>query len=211
VPTGTKLNDIRIPLTRQQACVTYGPVEFDYSHDFAQLLITAGTKTIERKLATLTGAGISRRLEFEPVINLTDPQSAFLEHTFRFLLEQLDRTESRIPPLVLAEMEQALIVAFLCASRHNYSRLLQCPTPGLAPRQVRMTEEYIAANWDRPIRMEDLVALTGCSGRTLFRAFKQSRGYSPMAFSGMHCRFWRDLPTRGGNSVGDGSVTVYYS
>jgi transcriptional regulator GlxA family with amidase domain len=34
-----------------------------------------------------------------------------------------------------------------------------------------------------PIRIEDLVELTGTSARSIYRAFRESRGYSPMQFA----------------------------
>ncbi len=89
----------------------------------------------------------------------------------------------RLPKLVLAEFEQALAVMFLHANQHNYSRLLQPPPRDLAPWQVRQAEEYIEANWQRAIVLEDLVDVTGVSAVELFRSFKKCRGYSPMEFA----------------------------
>ena len=52
-----------------------------------------------------------------------------------------------------------------------------------APRQVRMAEEYIAANCHRAIAIEELTAVTGVSARCLFKSFKRSRHHTPMAFA----------------------------
>ena len=49
---------------------------------------------------------------------------------------------------------------------------------GRSPR----AEDYIEANWHRPLEIEAIAAETGTSGRSIFRAFKQSRGYSPLEF-----------------------------
>ena len=43
-------------------------------------------------------------------------------------------------------------------------------------------ERYIEAHWDEPITIEDMVSATGASARSIFRAFKKSRGYSPFQF-----------------------------
>ena len=48
---------------------------------------------------------------------------------------------------------------------------------------VRRTEEFIEANWDRVIDLDELVQLTGVSTRTLSRAFRSHRGYSPREFA----------------------------
>lgn len=179
----TTVNADRVPITREQACISSGPIEIDYGLDFSQLTVTVEKAEIVRKLAALTGGAIVDRFQCDAALDLTKPEAAYFERSVRFLVQQLDQSDTDLPPLVLTEMEQALMVAFLWASRHNYSDALRRPTPNVAPRQVRMIEEYVAANWNRPIRMEDLVRLTGCSARTLFRAFKQARGHSPMAFA----------------------------
>jgi AraC-like DNA-binding protein len=57
------------------------------------------------------------------------------------------------------------------------------PPPSIAPWQVRRVEDYIEANWDQPISVEDLAMATGASVRSIFRTFKQSRGRSPMEFA----------------------------
>jgi transcriptional regulator GlxA family with amidase domain len=50
------------------------------------------------------------------------------------------------------------------------------------PWQVRRAEAYIEAHWDQAITVETLAEVAGTSARTLFHAFKLSRGQSPMAF-----------------------------
>ncbi len=52
-----------------------------------------------------------------------------------------------------------------------------------APWQVRRVEDYIAAHLDGPFTVEEAVAITGFSARTLYRAFRKYRGYSPGEFS----------------------------
>ena len=50
------------------------------------------------------------------------------------------------------------------------------------PGQVRRVEKYIEANWARPLRIEDMATIAGSSTRSVYRAFRDSRGYSPMEF-----------------------------
>ncbi len=101
----------------------------------------------------------------------------------RYFAEQLDSTSAELPPLLLRELEQALTVGFLCANRHTFSELLEREATDIAPYQVCRAEEYIAANWNAPISIEDLVDVTGVSARNLFRSFVQARGYTPMSFA----------------------------
>jgi len=99
-----------------------------------------------------------------------------------FTVEQADSRASAFHPLALAEFEQAILVTFLSALRHNYSHLLRRPGRSIAPWQVRRAEEYIESNWDQPLTIEALALVTGISTRSLFLSFQKSRGYSPMDF-----------------------------
>jgi len=70
----------------------------------------------------------------------------------------------------------------LCNGDHNLRHLLDGSAPNAAPRQVRRVEEYIEANWPKPFRIEDMAAIAGSSIRSIYRAFRNFRGYSPMEF-----------------------------
>jgi AraC-like DNA-binding protein len=100
----------------------------------------------------------------------------------KLLVEELDAEDSIPSPVVLAELEQAILVAFLHGNRHNYSDLLEGRPPGAAPWQIRRVEEYIEANWDQPITIEALAIVANASARSVFHSFKEHRRYSPMNF-----------------------------
>ena len=48
---------------------------------------------------------------------------------------------------------------------------------------MRRVEEFIEANWNQPVSIDAIAEITGISARAIFRAFRRSRGYSPMAFA----------------------------
>src|SRR5262245_24742078 len=67
-----------------------------------------------------------------------------------------------------------------------FEHLETCETAGATARaavpwQVRRAEEFIEAHWNQPITVEMLAEVAGTSERTLFHAFRASRGRSPMA------------------------------
>src|SRR5581483_4587473 len=93
-----------------------------------------------------------------------------------------DADATRLSPVALAELEQAIMVSFLLSTRHDYSDSLDRQSIHSAPWQVHLAEEYISAHWDQPITIEALSIITGSSGRSIFHSFKHSRGYSPMDF-----------------------------
>ena len=156
-------------------------VATDDRHDWLNLRINPGA--FEQKLACLLGARPNGRLQFVPAVNRDDPQVQNLWRLVRFFSEQLDSTSGQLPSLVLRELEQAILVAFLCANRHTFSHLLDREAKDSAPSHVRRAEEFIEAHWDQAITIESLVEETGVGARAIFRAFQQNRGYSPMAFA----------------------------
>src|SRR5262249_48065879 len=95
---------------------------------------------------------------------------------------ELDRDDGKVPAAALAEFEQMLLIAFLTANRHNFSDALEREQPRPAPWQVRRVEEYITANWSRPITIEALATAAAASTRSIFKLFRDSRSCSPMAF-----------------------------
>jgi len=150
--------------------------------DYERLVLSVDSIALISKLTTMTGKFISGPLRMDPAQTFTRPEAQIFRDHFMFLVSELNTTAAPLPALVLAEVEQTLMVMFLHANRHNYSHLLECQVPNVAPLQVRRAEEYIEANWDQPITLEDLAAVTGVSVLSLARSFRQSRGYSPMEF-----------------------------
>jgi AraC-like DNA-binding protein len=170
----------------------------DGGHEWFNLRIDSGA--FERKLAYLLGARPNGKLEFEPVVNRNAPRFQQLWRLLRFFAEQLDATSEKLPPLVLHELEQTILVAFLSANRHSFSHLLEREPADTLPTHVRRAEEFIEAHWDEAISIEKLVEATGVGARAIFRAFQQTRGYSPMAFARMvrlrHARQMLSAPDR---------------
>ena len=138
---------------------------------------------LENKLAALTGSPVVRRLEFDPVLDLQTPSARAMLGVLDALLTSIDAAPGAPGQLIRTELESALLVSLLCSSAHNYSDRLDGAVPAAAPWQVQRAENYIEANWNQPISIEDIVAATGSSARSLFRAFHQSRGYTPLQFT----------------------------
>jgi AraC-like DNA-binding protein len=154
-------------------------VDANYEH----LLLVISAQGLTDKLSAIIGRSIGRPLEFDPIMNNAHPAAKALRDHVMFVVKILSESEIPPPNLVLEEFAQTLLVMILHANRHTYSRLLERVSLDVAPAQVRRAEEYIEANWRRPITLEDIVEVTGVSALDLHRSFKKSRGYSPMEFA----------------------------
>jgi AraC-like DNA-binding protein len=148
-----------------------------------RLTLRLNQQALLQKLPTLLGVRPKGELTFQPAIDADQPYAQSLCQLIHFLAQQLDATASVLPAAVCQELEQALQVGFLFASRHSFSHLLEEQESLPSARLVRRLEEFIEAHWQDAITIERLAAEAGVSSRAIFRAFERSRGYSPMAFA----------------------------
>ncbi len=100
---------------------------------------------------------------------------------FQFASDFDDLGDS-LSPLAAAEIARGMIANFLICHKHNYSHLLFRAPPACHLSTTKRVEEFIEANWDKPIDIEQLSAVARVSVRTLFRQFKKDRGYAPAEF-----------------------------
>ena len=168
-----------------QSCITSPgqAVTIDYGHGYEQLILRVKGDALTRKLTALLGARPHDAIEFEAALSTGSQAYQGFRNLMNFLARQLDDDSLALSPLILKELEQAVIVGFLSASQHSLSHLLAQDAKDTTPAHVRMAEEYIEATWDQPVTISKLAEVTGVSARTLFKAFDKTRGYSPMAFA----------------------------
>jgi AraC-like DNA-binding protein len=155
----------------------------DYIGNSRQLILRIKATALIKTLTALLGSRPKGSLDFDAATNHAHPNAQDLRTLTIILADQLDSSPARAPTLAIRELEKAVTSAFLYANRHSFSHLLDRDAIKGAPLHVRRTEEFIEANWDRVIDLDELVQLTGVSTRTLSRAFRAYRGYSPRDFA----------------------------
>jgi AraC-like DNA-binding protein len=154
-----------------------------FSQDAAQLFLRISLSALRGKLSALLGIPIGRSLQFAPGASIDSPEQLQLRRVLDFFIGELDRRDTTLSDFQRIEVEQLLVISFLQANPHNFSQLLACEKrPHAALWQVQTAEDYIEANWDRPITVEELAQQIGIAVRSLFYSFKKARGYTPMAF-----------------------------
>ena len=171
-----------IAISEAQACIFAGPAEVYFGADYAQSAWRVPMVELERKLSALLGVVVQRALDFDPILDLATPEGRALRQLLDALLAIMSAGSEAPTRMIQAELENALLVALLCSGRHNFRSQLDRDRAGPAPWQVRRAESYIAANWEQPITLEDIVDASGVSARSLFRGFKEYRGYTPSQF-----------------------------
>jgi len=154
----------------------------EYQAGFEQFIFRVEASALQAKLSAVVGMPMARNIEFARRTGFDSPGVQRLRRLLAFMVSELDRDDEKVPPAALVEFEQMLIVTFLTANPHNHSDLLDREQPRPAPWQVRRVEDYILANWNQPITVEALAAAANASARSIFKAFRDSRHCSPMAF-----------------------------
>lgn len=154
----------------------------DREAGFEQLFLRVNSDALRRRLELLIGTPVRGGIEFEPADFTSPSMLAGLRHMIDLLVTHLDDEYSALSPLVLREMEQAIVLQLLLASRHNFSTLLDRDPRGPATAHLKRVEDYIESNWNRPILVEDLVEVAGVSARSLYNSFEKTHGCPPMMF-----------------------------
>lgn len=179
----TYINERPIEVSAAQSCISPAEATIGHGAGFQQLVWRVHHDVLIRKLAALTGAPVSRRLTFEPACKRDQPESKAFISILDCILANIDQGTVLAPAFVLAELEHALIISMLFNFTHNMQDLLEQEVLEAGSWQVTRVEEYIEAHLDAPFDIERIAEVTGISTRSIYRAFKRSRGYSPMAFA----------------------------
>jgi AraC-like DNA-binding protein len=180
----TRFGGTQFDISPSETAVIPAGVEMvhEYEADFEQFIFRVKPSALQAKLSAVVGMPIARSIEFAAPSRFSSPSLQRLKRMLEFMVTEIDRDDAKVPPAALAEFAQLLIVSFLLGNRHNFSDLMAREQPSPAPWQVRVVEEYIDANWNRPITVEALASAAGASTRSVFKAFRDARDCSPMAF-----------------------------
>ncbi len=186
----------------QRGGVVGGPgseATINYGASFEHVVLKMTPAALTRKLTALIGKPVDPPLKLTGRPNSNPAYLARQRRLIGFLIEEIDRADDVLPPLVLAELEQAIIVSYLLAADHNYSTLLHHTPRAAAPWQVRRAIDYIEQYWDEPVAIETLVEVTQTSARSLFYLFRRTYGISPLTYVNQvrlrHARAMLSSPT----------------
>lgn len=149
--------------------------------DYERLNLVISPAALMAKLNAFIGESFEAPLKMYLPQRSDEHLARCLREQVMFLVRYLD-SPSLPPPPLLTEFEQTLMVMYLHVNQHNYSGFLEKQSQDVVAWQVHRAEEYIEANWDKPITLEALSAETNVGIRSLFRSFWQTRGYSAKEF-----------------------------
>jgi hypothetical protein len=106
------------------ACGPNADMRIKYSSDFEHLILRIRPQKLVKTLSGLIGRPVDPRrmaTNVKPIPAMAAAQRRLVE----FVVGELDRFDAQLSDLVLAELEQALVVSYLNCNLHNYSHLLE--------------------------------------------------------------------------------------
>lgn len=122
-------------------------------------------------------------LIFDCDIDLTDGPGAMLQRMINYMVYELDHNEHIMKnPGLLKSYDEMLMNALLSLPHNHLGKLYESHRNRVAPGIVYRAEEYMRAHLEEAISISGLIRICGCSQSTLFSAFRNARGYTPMEF-----------------------------
>lgn len=150
-----------------------------WSKDCVQRVVQISNEVLDHHAMMMMGRPLSQKLRFAAEMPIGQDGADWWQYA---ALLSLEIASDRPGQAVLDSLETLLILKLLESHPSNYSDHLRPQPCKIAPQHVRKVEQYIIAQADQPITLEQLVEVSGVSARALFDGFRRFRGTSPMAF-----------------------------
>jgi AraC-like DNA-binding protein len=158
------------------------PLRLDFKSRYCQFVLRIELSALLRNLGILIGQPVNRELVFDQTEARNPAMTALRRRVFDFA-NDFNARGMFFTDRAAAEVERMVIMKFLMCHRHTYTDLLLREPLPAGSSAVRKVEEFIAANWDKALDIEEMATLAGVSARSLFRQFKKDRGCTPAEFA----------------------------
>lgn len=154
-----------------------------------QLIVRIEAQAVQRFVDSWCGRRLGPPPTFDPRLHLD--QHPALREVLHSMIEVADwmhaapdeagpAAEAAPAGLSAAQLQHRLLAILLSSQPHSASDCLAASSPPVAPRCVRLVEDYLVAHCHEPLTPEGLAQLAGVSVRSLFLGFQRYRGVSPM-------------------------------
>ncbi|MBV9077459.1 MAG: AraC family transcriptional regulator [Methylobacteriaceae bacterium] len=155
------------------------PLRKEWGPDCEQLIVRVDREPLDHFVQRETGVTGAGRLSFQFRPRPVEPG-------LLGLIEALGRETSAGHGLfhqrVAAHLEPTLMALLLATFPHSLEAEFARAAQPCAPFYVRRAEHYMRAHARAPIGMDELVAASGVSGRSLFAGFRRFRDTTPMGY-----------------------------
>jgi AraC-like DNA-binding protein len=159
------------------------PADLQWSANTQQLCVMVEKAAMERHLATLLRAELSRPLTFHAVMDLRSPGGATWMHALKLVDHELRRDDGLLAHETMRRtLERLLIESLLMGQEHNYSRQLHSGPADSGKGSIRTAIELLETHPERPWTAGELAAAVGLSVRGLHAGFRAKTDLGPMSY-----------------------------
>jgi AraC-like DNA-binding protein len=155
--------------------------EAAYGEGYQHIVSQFDEAALRKKAEAITGVAVAGALAIrtlEPI-----PMQAQLRsgEIIAALARMLAHEGGEIDQPII-EMAQALASAFLLETVPGFSAALAAEPKRAARSSVAVLEDYIQANWNRALTVEEIAEACGVSIRSVFARFKDQKGVAPLTY-----------------------------
>lgn len=184
VPMASTVDGERVSYTDN--VVVFAPPQRVLHHRAAgggELTLRLDSERLQRRLEVALDRNLREPIRFGRPVDLRSHQGRHLQSLVAHVVESATLGESIVSnPLVRASYDELLVSAVISLPSNYSEELAGERRSAVAPAVVRRAEEFLEAHALEPLTIDQLLAECGCSRRSLFTAFRRTRGYSPMQF-----------------------------
>jgi AraC-like DNA-binding protein len=153
-----------------------------WSADCAQIMVKVDRMALEKYVMNLLDRPLAEPIEFEPELKLSSDAGARCRRMLSYIVSEIEESEDFLGNRMLAmEVERSLMAYLVHCQPNTYTEALAATAAPAAPRYIVKAIEFMRANLDRVISIDDLAAETGVGARALHEGFKRFRATTPMA------------------------------
>lgn len=160
-----------------------GPLAKTWDRDCEQLIVKVDRHLFEGFASRELGIDVNGRFNFDfDVLPVAAGPRCIIEiantirSDARLALNCLSHTR------VSGHLDVAMMALLLASFPHRYRDVYDRSSQACAPHYVHRAENYIRAHLRDAISIDDLVAVTNVSVRSLFNGFRQFRNQTPMGY-----------------------------
>ncbi len=155
------------------------------NEDCQKILVQVDRRKLTAKLEAYLGCKLTRSPDFDIFAHDIVRPNSRMYHAIEGLMSLAIGSEGAGPgqSIIASAFEDAFIFSMLFDVKSDMSSAVKSGAISSAcPKAVRRAEEYINSNLSEPIRIEDLVAVSGVSARSIFDGFTRFRDMTPMRY-----------------------------
>ena len=158
------------------------PLEAELYPEYRQFLLSVPIESLETVLRENIAGGLTKPLEFTHDNAAVDFNKSALYRMLATICDDIDRGDGQLLTKPVAEsVERSILELLLLMMPSNYSASIGgVATP--VPYYVKRVERLIQERGHENLRVEDMVAESGVSARSLFAGFRQYRDTTPMNY-----------------------------